>query len=284
MNKTFRYISMAALALVGTVITGCAGEELTTDTPQTKDNTVTMTTTVTLGGASTRALDASGKKTFSAGEMVAVIYQTTTGVAKAVSEPLQDNDIASEGKTAKFTITLDNPKDKGHFRMIYPASLAQQTIAATEEFDDATLIDFTVLQNQDGKLESLAFNLDLAIYDGELTEAVKLTETTELPATLPAVIALENQLAIGAFTIKDATDNDITSIVTKLTIEQGSDTYIIQRTADAGPIYVAMQYCDEQDITVKATDGIKNYTKSVTKVSLAQGTIYSITVAVEVVP
>ena len=51
---------MAALALVGTIATGCTSEELAKEAPQPKidNNTVTLTTTISLdGSASTRALD-----------------------------------------------------------------------------------------------------------------------------------------------------------------------------------------------------------------------------------
>ena len=59
-----RYFSIAALALMGAVMTGCSNnDEL--QQPESGKRTVTLTTTVSLdGGAGTRALDVStGVKT-----------------------------------------------------------------------------------------------------------------------------------------------------------------------------------------------------------------------------
>ena len=53
---------MAALALVGTMMTGCTSDDIATEKPQQNNNsTVTLTTTIVLDGSdTTRALDADG--------------------------------------------------------------------------------------------------------------------------------------------------------------------------------------------------------------------------------
>jgi len=67
---------MAALALVGLVMTGCSSEDDFADNqqPENKSNVVTLTTTVGFDeGASIRTLTADGVKTFAAGDYIAVI-------------------------------------------------------------------------------------------------------------------------------------------------------------------------------------------------------------------
>ena len=179
MMKQFRYMMMAALALVGTIATGCTSEDLANDAPQTKNdnNTVTLTTTISLdGSATTRALDAQGKKTFAKDDQVAIFYQNTNGETQYVeSEELTAADITNNGKTAKFTVTLNNPKAGGQLRYIYPAAMAKSDIAPIDEINDANTISTErLLGDQDGTLETLASKFDLAIYDGNLTDKALL--------------------------------------------------------------------------------------------------------------
>lgn len=273
LNKIF--LPVAALALVGAMTAGCSSDDLATDTPllpDTAGGTVTMKTTISLSEqASTRALDADGKKTFAVGDKMAVIYQNTSGeTIKAVSDALTATDIdATKAQSATFSVSLTNPKANGKVRYIYPAAMAVNTIATDAAIDDASTIDFTNLATQDGKLASLASTLDLGVFDGEMTAQ----------AVLPAA-TLTNPLTIGKFTIKNSDGtSDLTSTITGLTINDGSNTYAITRTAAAGPIYVAMKpIVSTQTITVDATDGTDNFTKSVTGNALAASSIYTITV------
>ena len=80
--KTMKnFLSMAALALMGAMMTGCSSDD-NFDNPQQPENkskVVTLTTTVGLdGGAITRALTADGTKTFAEGDQIAVIYTNTS--------------------------------------------------------------------------------------------------------------------------------------------------------------------------------------------------------------
>ena len=110
MKKIIRFFSIAALALVGAVMTGCSSDDDsiidTTQQPEViKSNVVTLTTTVGLdGGANIRALTADGNKTFAEGETMALVYKNTGGsTVKVVSTALKDVDITSGGKSATFT-------------------------------------------------------------------------------------------------------------------------------------------------------------------------------------
>ena len=109
MKKTMRFLSVSALALAGAVMIGCTKEEGVLDeTPQQPaSKTVTLTTTVSLGDGTTRALNADGEKSFAEGEQIAVIYKDNNGdTQKAVSDPLP---VGTSGQTATFTVTIDDP-------------------------------------------------------------------------------------------------------------------------------------------------------------------------------
>ena len=251
MKKTFRFLSMAALALMGAMMTSCSSEDniiSEPQQPQDKANVVTLTTTVNFddaAGAATRALDINYTdkkltKTFAAGDYIAVIYENTSGnKVKAVSEAL-----TAGGKSATFTVTLTNPKENGSVKYIYPAAMAGDTD-----------VDYSNLNEQDGTLATIASKYDLAVFDGSLSGTA-----------LPALASLANKLAIIAYTIKDnaATPNDLTSGITGMTVSDGTNSYAVTRSADDGPIYVAIQPTGGANIEYTATDGSKYYAKSVT--------------------
>ena len=81
MNKTIRFLSMAALVFVGAIITGCSTDDDSTSLDQPASKTVTLTTTISMdGSATTRALTEAGVKTFAVGEQIAVVYTNTSSV------------------------------------------------------------------------------------------------------------------------------------------------------------------------------------------------------------
>ncbi len=216
MKKTFRFLSLAALALVGTVMTGCSNEDDFTVEPENKSNVVTLTTTVGIGGgAETRALAANGAKTFAAGETMAVIYKNTSGATvKAVSAALVAGNITGEGKTATFTFELTDPDKGQNVTYIYPAAMA----GTTGE-------NYSALNSQDGSLATLSSNLDLATYSGAWDGA-----------SLPSA-TLTNQLAFLAVSLKNADgSNDITNSITRMTLKAGDNTYTVSRSAVDGSI------------------------------------------------
>ena len=272
---------MAALALVGTIATGCTSEELANDAPQAKNdnNTVTLTTTISLdGSASTRALDAQGKKTFAVGDQVAIFYKNTSGETQyADSKPLTANDITNNGKTAKITVTLDNPKAGGQLRYVYPAAMANSDIAPNEDINDENTFSTEGIQySQDGTLEKLAKNFDLAIYDGNLTSDAKL----------PASATLKNKLAIAELTIKDYNGNTINNKITKLDIQMNGNGYALTRpdtdNPTNDPIYVAMfpspSGSTKDSITVTATTNDDTKYEKDFKFTFAANNIYPLSV------
>jgi hypothetical protein len=280
MKKQFKYMMMAALALVGTIATGCTSEDLANDAPQAKidNNTVTLTTTISLdGSASTRALDAQGKKTFAVGDSVAIFYKNTSGETQyADSKPLTANDITNNGKAAKITVTLDNPKAGGQLRYVYPAAMANSDIAPNEDINDEKTFSTEGIQySQDGTLEKLAKNFDLAIYDGNLTSDAKL----------PAPATLKNKLAIAELTIKNYAGDPINDKITKLDIQMNGNGYELTRPATDNPtndpIYVAMfpspSGSTKDSITVTATTNDGTYERDF-KFNFAANNIYPLSV------
>ena len=253
MKTMKKFLSMATLALVGAVMTGCSSDDSLTGNaqePAVKNNVVTLTTTVNLGDG-TRALDADGKKTFAAGDKIAVIYKNTSGeTMKAESEPL-----ASGGSSlATFSFELTDPDKTANVTYIYPAAMA-----------GATDVDYTKLASQDGTLATISSSLDLATYSAAW-------DGNSLPTA-----TLANQLAILAYTIKNAdASNDLTSTITGMTISDGTNNYSVTRSATTGPIYVAIQPTTSANIEYTATDGTKTYTKSVTGKTYAAGNIYQL--------
>lgn len=256
-----RYISIAALALVGAVMTGCSKDDVMAidkqqQTDDTSKKTVIMTTTVGLNAAAkTRALTGEGVKTFAVGEKMAIVYSNGSGMVKAVSLPLKADDIKNAGTIASFTFELKTPDKSINVTYIYPASMAR---------DDGS-INYDALANQDGTLASLASNLDLATYKGEW-----------LGENLPSC-TLENQFAILALTLKDSDGaNEITGNVTDVTVKAGEDTYTVTRSAAAGPIYVAIKPIASKNVVVATTGGSKDYVKLLTEKTYASGNGYSV--------
>ena len=261
--KTMKYfLSMAALALVGAMTVSCSSDDNIIEQPQqpeTKNNVVTLTTTVSLdGGATTRALSSTGVKTFAAGETMAIYYWKNKGNdhVKAVSAPLTAGDITNGGKSATFTFTLDNPYKDMSVSYVYPAAMANADF--TPNYD-------ALYNNQDGTLATLASNFDFCTRSGAW-----------VGGNLPS-LTLVNQLAILAINLKNSTGaSDITGDITGLTLSDGTNTYAVSRSAAEGPIYVAIRPTSDATITVTATDGTKNYTKTLTTKTYEAGNGYPV--------
>lgn len=273
MKQTLKTLCIAALAVVGAMTTGCTSLEIPEQTRNEEEKTVTLITTIALGGnPESKALSAAGVKTFAAGEQVAVIYEDENGnTQKAVSTALEAEDIHDEGKKADITVTLTDPAQNGTLRYIYPAAMAKATIATDATIDDAGTIDFTNLDAQDGTLATLSGSLDLAVYDGNLTGE----------ATLPASVTLTNQLTIGEFTIKNADGSlNITGTIASLTVSDGTNTYTVTPKTPAtnfgdGPIYVAMKPVTD-DKTLTFTIDNNATPKDVTGKALDAGKMYPV--------
>jgi len=262
-----KYLSMAALISVGALLAGCAGFE--ENRPQQENHIVQLTTTVGfVGNEATKALTAAGVKTFVENDQIAFIYKNTSGETKAASVQLSGSSISDGGKTATVSVTMENPAEDSQLRLIYPAIMTKTPIATDAAINDANTIDYDYLKSQqNGFLDNLGSDFDLAVYDGTMNGD-----------QLPASITLANKLTICAYTIKNSDGTqDLTSTITELTVNDGTNTYTIGRSAGVGPIYVAMKPVTDADITLTATDeNGQYYTKTVNNKTYAANNIYQL--------
>ena len=288
----FKTLSLAALTLMGAIITACSSSDdtiadtpqpvITPQQPENTSKTVTLTTTVGLGdgSATTRALTIDYNqqqcvKTFAAGDQMAVIYKNTSGDTKKAVADITSGDGT---KSATFTVTLEDPKTDAPIRYIYPAVIAKDDIATDAAIDDDGTVDLTNLASQNGTLATLGSALDLCTYD-----ATNWT-SGELPSG-----TLLNQLAVLAVTVKDdkatadaADDEQVTTSVTRLTVSDGTNKYTATGRDADGHIYLAVLPTTSADITVDiytgdyATTG-HHYVKALAeKKSYAASNLYNV--------
>ena len=255
--KKITIIGMAALVAMGMLGTSCNKvESQEMETP--KDNIVTLTTTVGFAADDTKALtiDYTNKKltkTFKAGEQVVLTYEDQDGNNQnTVSQALTPEDISADGKSAKLTFSLTNPKADGSITYKYPASM----------LEDNGHVKTSYFFAQNGTLTDVATR-DYATYSSTLAG-------TNLPSA-----TLDNELAVVAFTLyKSDGTTDITNTITGMTIEVGGVTYTITPSG-LDKIYVAMwPEGGSEIITITATDGSKNYTKTLTGKTYAANNFY----------
>lgn len=262
--KTVKFLSMAALVLMGTILAGCAKIEQNT-TLLAEDNIVVCTTTINMDADGTKALASDGTKTFAEGDKIAVIYKNTSNeTIKA------ESDAISSGvgtNSATFSVTLTNPDNTKAIRYIYPAAMAKETVETDATIDDAGTVDFTKLNTQDGSLATIGSSIDLCTFD-----AANWT-SGDLP-----IGSMTNQFAILAITLKDnaATPAEITGSITGMTISDCTNTYAVSREAAAGPIYVAIRPTASATFSITATDGTNNYVKTLTGKTYAASNGYNV--------
>ena len=268
MKHTMKHPYMAILVVMGAILLGCE----TTEIPQPENNIVVCTTTVSFATDGTKALTEHGVKTFAEGEKIAVIYKNESNeTLKAVSDPLPSG---SYGNTASFTVALVNPSSGAAVRIIYPAAMAASTVATTTEVDDDATINYAALATQDGTLSTLSSTLDLAVYDGTLAGTV-----------LPANPALKNKLAICKYTLKDDSGtNDITGTVSGLLVQNGTNSYYVSRTPDAGPIYVAIRPTASATIKYTARTSTVWQVKTVTDKTYEASEMYNLGLRMTALP
>ena len=272
MKKMMTFLSMIALAFVGTMMIGCSNKEYDIEQPEQpveSENVITLTTTISFPDADTdtdetKALDIDyGKKilskTFKVGEKMAVLYRSQAGgITTEGSAALKAEDITNGGKTATFTIKVYDPDKKEDLTYVYPAVMVGGSYPNYH-------IDYSRLNTQDGTLDSISSGLDLATFTGPW-------DGNNLPSA-----NLTNELAIIAYTLKNADGSvDITSTITGMTINDGTNNYAVNRTAGDGLIYVAIRPTNDATINYTATDGTTNYTKTVDNKTYEAGSFYQI--------
>ncbi len=267
MKKIMTFLSMIALAFVGTMMIGCSNKEYDIEKPEQpveSENVITLTTTISFPDADTdtdetKALDVDYgnkifSKTFAIGEKMCLIYGWGDGLTTDESDPLTAEDITNGGKTAKFTFQVYSPKKTVDVTYVYPAAMVGGNYPDYH-------IDYSRLNTQDGTLASISSGLDLATFTGPW-------DGDNLPSA-----NLTNELAIIAYTLKNADGSvDLTSSITGMTINDGTNNYTVNRYAAAGPIYVAIRPTNNATINYTATDGTtNNYKKTVSEKTYEAG-------------
>ena len=260
-----KFYAMPVLALLcGMMCIGCASDDFAEVVEQPKEKVVTLKTSITLGDVTSRFLTADGKKTFTEGEKIAVVYSIKSGHRiESESDSLCAKDINNNGKDAEFTVKLTNPLSGGDFMIIYPSKMVKEK---KNIFQGEFPVNYSRLISQDGTLKTIAQELDYSMYVGKYSE----------PNEHPVIFTLENQLAILKLTIRDGDKKDITGSIKRLTILNDTNRYVISNSSQ-NVIYVAMRPVNkEQTIKFKATDGVKLYVKEVSGKELQAGKIYPI--------
>lgn len=269
--RTVRSAGMTmALLVAGAITTGCTHEDNAIDDgqPANEARTYTLTTTVSLdGGAQTRTLNPStGEKTFAEGDKIAVKYwkkNKSWACETAISNELT---ISADGKTATFTVTLDDPDPgKTEVRYVYPAYLESDN-------ERAHILE----TEQDGTLTTLQSKFDYSEGSGNIDHS---GATPALPT-----LTLENKLAIAILDFTDGT-NTIANVNT-IAIHDGTHEYIVKKptTSTEEKFYVALLPIGaSQTITIGATTQSSSfYEKSFTGKPLEANNIYPITATLDV--
>lgn len=284
--KTMKnFLSMAALALVGAVMTGCSSDD-NIQQPANNDNAYILKTTisfdtddVTNRALSVDFLNKKATKTFAVGDQIAVFFVDGKGRSmRALSNALTIDDIHNDGKSADFTVDFvgssgTTPGDNAQVRYVYPANMAKGSIDTGATINDANTIDYSNLAYQTGDLDYLGDAYDLAVFDGNLSGT-----------NLPALATLTNRLAILALTLKNS---DGSSIITNglVSVEvEGSETYSVAPkgggTFGEDVIYVAIKP-EEKALKITASDGTNDYEKTLTSRTYAAGNFYNMPVRMD---
>lgn len=250
-----RLFAMAALTLAAVATTGCSKDD---EHIESTGKVVVSTTTVSLTDGA-KALNSQGEKTFNTGDEVAVVYENTSDELVKTTVTLAEADISNGGKTASITVSMTDPKTNGDVRIIYPAAMATA----------AGAVNYAALANQDGRLETIARSLDLALYEGSLNG----TELPDIPT-------LDNPLAVCEFQIKNTTGStDLTPSITMLYIADGTNSYYLSGLSDLSSIWVVMKpVASGATLTFHAAAGTTRYVKEISGKTLAAGNMYHVAV------
>ena len=215
----------------------------------------------TLSFNNTKALTATGVKTFTVNDRIAVIYINSSGnTLKAESEPLTASNITDGGKSATISVILTSPK-AGKVEYVYPASIA---------LEDGSVNDIALMNNQKGTLADIASNYDYRKGLGSLSINGEFYELSSGN--------LDNQLFIASFTIEDGSQS-INDSITDFTIEDGTYTYSISRSVSSDPIWLAMHpISGSQFIHVTAGTSSDRYEKTLFGKTLLSGFLYNVSV------
>lgn len=271
MKKSNLIRNMVAVLFLAAGATACSNENaLIDDNKPQQPEAKTQIITVNFGGNDhqTRALDTDGHKTITVGEKIGVLYNYSDIDARYGFKTEADViNVDATGKIATISVTLTSADDNAKFAFVYPSTFSIYS-SGHYLYSKSALMTYK-LRTQDGTLATLSDELDYCKAEGTL-----------IGTDLPDNITMENQLSICKFTLQDASNSsDITSAVTSFSVNDGTNGYIITRSAVAGPIYVAMLPVTTAAFSFTAGDGVNTYKKNVASATLQAGYIYNSTLS-----
>lgn len=235
-------IRTAFLFATGIFMTACSsGDDELADsrtivTPDTKENTVTLTGTISTGSDITRAVADDGRTvSWEVGDEICVQYQINGGGYSTVKGTITEVDNSTDTKKAKFTATLTNlaPNSTSNsIGLAYPYS--NVTAGKTNATDFA--IKDGILAKQAGTIDGIN-NAKLDIAWTESAVAITIDKAT---ATLDGDAELSNQVCICKFNIKDG-ENALNARMLEITT--GTNTtpdYIVTPANEQSNFYVVL--------------------------------------------
>ena len=260
--KKLKDLSLAALLMAGAAFSACSSSEDDVkdilQSPRTATRKMTFTSTVAPKEdvANTRSVDGNGMTTWVKDEEIALYYQTTNGYGKTTASVTAVNN-----GVATISATLEDAKDGGTIKLIYPASLVNDT---GDDFDTSKL-----LSDQHGTIADISKNFDACKGEGWLVTNGETCSTTD-------VVDMKNQLLIAKFTPKF--NNSAIDGITTLTLNITSYTYNVtpvSGTFDTNGIYVAMLPVDDKEIVITAQTASQKYGYAGKKVTLEKSKVYT---------
>lgn len=259
MKKHLKLMMMAvALLTAGVLTTGCTNDDdaNASATEQTGKGAMRFTAKINAKGDDTRSVDETGQAAWMVDEEMAVYYEKEDGTYGTATARV-DEVVAG---MATISASLENAKDGGVVKFVYPASLVNAT------GDD---IDMTKLTAQHGTIADISAHFDAA----KATATLKTNGSTYGTTTN---IAFRNEVLIGKFTPKF--NGTAIDEITQLTINDGTNTYTIAPTAGkfgTEGIYVAMLPVDNQEVIIMAQTDALTYGYGGRRITLERGKMYN---------
>lgn len=236
-------IRTAFLFATGIFMTACSsGDDELADsrtivTPDTKENTVTLTGTISTGSDITRAVDTDGKTVYwEVGDEICVQYKDKDDNYATVKGTITYVDNSTVTKKAKFTATLTNLAPNSTTNSIGLAYPYSNVIAGKATSVTNFAINETKLAKQVGTIDGINnAKLDVAW----TTTAVGIT-IDKATATLDNDADLSNQVCICKFNIKDGEDALNARMLEITTGTKTTPDYIVTPADEQSTFYVVL--------------------------------------------
>lgn len=234
------------LVVAGMSLTACSSgddniaDNTTPVTPGSQNKTVILTGTIGVGGDETRAVDKDGKTSWTPGNKIAIIYESTSTDYSTAQGEIKS--VSSDGHYATFEANLTNPKDNGNIGFAYPYD--KVTMDSSEKGVCGFTFNYSHYTNQVGTPEGITSSgLDYACTEngGEVKMAVDNSK-----ATLKSTALLKNQFSMYEFTLKDGNDDEVNATELKIFIKSSGSfsstaDYTVTPAAATSKFYVALE-------------------------------------------